>query len=62
MLGPDPGANTWRFSNGKAAEEVRATGPFFAYDGKALVAAACAGLGLIMVPEWLVGGRSAAVG
>ena len=52
-----PGTNLWRFGKGKAAIEVRATGPFFADDGEALVAAACAGLGLVLVPEWLVGGE-----
>ncbi len=35
--------------------EVRATGPFFADDGEALVAAACAGLGLVLLPVWLLG-------
>ncbi len=52
-----PGTNLWRFGKGKAAIEVRATGPFFSDDGEALVAAACAGLGLVLVPEWLVGGE-----
>ncbi|MFQ5775311.1 MAG: LysR substrate-binding domain-containing protein [Kiloniellaceae bacterium] len=52
-----PGSNLWRFGNGKAAIQVRATGPFFADDGETLVAAACAGLGLVLVPEWLVGGE-----
>ena len=50
-----PGTNLWRFRNGDATIEVRATGPFFSDDGETLVAAACAGLGLILVPEWLVG-------
>ncbi len=52
-----PGTNLWRFGDGEAATEVRATGPFFADDGEALVAAACAGLGLVLLPEWLVGGE-----
>jgi DNA-binding transcriptional LysR family regulator len=50
-----PGSNLWRFRDGKALIEVRATGMFFADDGETLVAAACAGLGLVLVPEWLVG-------
>jgi len=50
-----PGSNLWRFRNGKETIEVQATGPFFTDDGETLVAAACAGLGLIAVPEWLVG-------
>ncbi len=50
-----PGSNLWRFRRGDEKFEVRATGAFFADDGEALVAAACAGLGLSLLPEWLVG-------
>jgi len=50
-----PGTNLWRFRKGNKTIEVRATGPFFADDGETLIAAACAGIGLILVPEWLVG-------
>lgn len=58
-----PGHNLWRFIGGDGGDggsgerpvEVRAGGPFFSDDGEALVAAACAGLGVILVPEWLVG-------
>ena len=50
-----PGSNLWRFRQGEELTEVRATGPFFADDAETLVATACAGLGLILVPEWLVG-------
>lgn len=50
-----PGGNPWRFRDGEATTEVRATGPFFADNGEVLVAAACAGLGLVLAPEWLVG-------
>ncbi len=50
-----PGSNLWRFRRGEEAFEVRASSPFFADDGDALVAAACAGLGLVLLPEWLVG-------
>ncbi len=50
-----PGSNPWRFRRGEEKIEVRATGPFFTDDGETLVAAACAGLGLVLVPEWLVG-------
>ena len=50
-----PGSNIWRFREGPAQSEVRVTGPLFAESGEALVAAACAGLGLILLPEWLVG-------
>lgn len=50
-----PGSNLWRFRNGKEIIDVRASGPFFVDDGETLVAGASAGLGLILVPEWLVG-------
>lgn len=50
-----PGSNTWRFRKGDAVTEVRATGPLFADNGEALVEAACAGMGLVLMPEWLVG-------
>ena len=50
-----PGSNMWRFQSGAEKFEVRATGPLFSDDGESLIAAASAGLGLILVPEWLVG-------
>ncbi len=50
-----PGTNLWRFRKGNKTIEVRATGPFFVDDGETLIAAACAGIGLILVPEWLLG-------
>ena len=50
-----PGTNLWHFADGESLTEIRAKGPFTADDGGTLVAAACAGLGLVLVPEWLVG-------
>ena len=50
-----PGSNLWRFRHGGEKIEVQATGSFFADDGDTLGAAACAGLGVILVPEWIVG-------
>jgi DNA-binding transcriptional LysR family regulator len=50
-----PGTNPWRFRKGDEKTEVRATGPFFADDGETLAAVACAGLGVVLLPEWLVG-------
>lgn len=50
-----PGSSLWRFRKGQQVTDVRASGPLFADDGETLVATACAGLGLILVPEWLVG-------
>ncbi|MEM7022017.1 MAG: LysR family transcriptional regulator [Pseudomonadota bacterium] len=50
-----PGVNLWRFRRGDEHIEVRVTGTFFSDDGEALAAAACAGLGIVLIPEWLVG-------
>lgn len=50
-----PGANPWRFRADGKKKTVRVTGPFFADDGETLVAAACSGLGIVLLPEWLVG-------
>jgi DNA-binding transcriptional LysR family regulator len=50
-----PGASFWRFRGPDGGREVRASGALFANDGEALVSAAVAGLGLVLVPEWLVG-------
>ena len=50
-----PGSNVWGFRSGNSLAKVRVTGPFFADDGETLVAAACAGVGLVVAPEWLVG-------
>ncbi|MFQ6022784.1 MAG: LysR family transcriptional regulator [Acidiferrobacterales bacterium] len=49
------GSNVWSFRVGKATSNVRVSGNLFADDGESLVAAAVAGLGLILVPAWLVG-------
>ena len=50
-----PGSNIWRFKGPAGTSEVRARGSLFANDGEALAAAAVAGLGVILVPEWLTG-------
>ena len=50
-----PGSNPWRFADGDSSIYVRASGPFFSDDGETLVSAACAGLGVVLMPEWLVG-------
>ena len=49
-----PGVSLWHFRRDDEITDVRATGPLSADNGEALVAAACAGLGFILVPEWLV--------
>ncbi|MGI9424063.1 MAG: LysR family transcriptional regulator [Hyphomicrobiaceae bacterium] len=50
-----PGTNLWQFNRGKKAIDVPVTGPLFIDDGESLVAAACSGLGVIVVPEWIIG-------
>ncbi|MGI9464944.1 MAG: LysR substrate-binding domain-containing protein, partial [Aestuariivirgaceae bacterium] len=50
-----PGKNLWEFCAGKKPVQVQVSGPLFCDDGETLVSAACAGLGLILVPEWLAG-------
>jgi DNA-binding transcriptional LysR family regulator len=50
-----PGSNLWRFRKDDDVIQVQATGPFFADDGETLVAAAGAGPGVVLVPEWLAG-------
>ncbi len=55
-----PGANVWRFRGPEGAEDVRVSGCLFADDGEALVGAAAAGLGLVLLPEWLLGHELAA--
>lgn len=51
----NPGHNVWKFKDTRGAvSDVRATGNLFGNDGETLVAAAAAGHGIILVPEWLV--------
>lgn len=54
-----PGYNVWGFhdsnSENKDTINVRASGGFSANSGSALVPPAKAGMGLVLLPEWLVG-------
>lgn len=50
-----PGYNVWRFSSDANVVDVKASGSFNANSGRALTAAACDGLGLVLAPQWLVG-------
>jgi len=51
----NPGSNVWKFKNIKSViSAVRVSGNLYANDGESLVAAAVAGHGIILVPEWLV--------
>jgi len=49
------GSSLWRFRKGKNDYNVHVSGPYYADDGETLVAGACAGLGVVLTPEWLVG-------
>jgi DNA-binding transcriptional LysR family regulator len=51
----NPGSNLWKFRGATRSAEVKASGNLFANDGESLVAAAVAGHGIVLVPEWLVG-------
>jgi DNA-binding transcriptional LysR family regulator len=50
-----PGSNLWRFRGSEGLAEVRVAGPLFSDSGEALLAAAVTGLGLVLLPDWLVG-------
>ncbi len=50
-----PGSNTWKFTGPDKTIEVRVTGSFFATNADALTAAAGAGFGLILLPDWNMG-------
>jgi len=51
----DPGANTWRFKDGRRVVDVRAGGGFTANSGNMLVTAARHGRGLMLSPDWIIG-------
>ena len=50
-----PGPLRWRFDGPEGVEEVQVSGPLRADNSDALREAALAGLGLILMPSWLVG-------
>lgn len=50
-----PGHNVWKFRNKNGPIEIRVTGNFFAKSADALVAAAVAGMGLVLLPDWNMG-------
>ena len=49
------GRSVWRFAGAGGVEEVAVAGPMRANGSEPLVEAALAGLGLILMPTWLVG-------
>ena len=50
-----PGHNLWAFRGADGVTQVRATGDVFALSATALVAAAVAGLGVVLLPDWTCG-------
>jgi DNA-binding transcriptional LysR family regulator len=50
-----PGQNVWKFRGKDGLTEVRVSGNFFARSADALTAAALAGLGLVLLPDWNLG-------
>lgn len=50
-----PGRNTWTFRGPDGLEEVAVSGNLFVRSGDALAAAAVGGLGLALLPDWLIG-------
>ena len=47
-----PGQNVWKFRGEDGQSEVRVSGNFFAKSADALTAAALAGLGIVLLPDW----------
>ncbi len=50
-----PGHNVWKFRGKQDQYEVRVTGNFFAKSADAIIAAAVAGMGLVLLPDWNLG-------
>ena len=50
-----PGHSLWKFRGKNGLTEVRVSGNFFARSADALTAAAVAGLGLVLLPDWNIG-------
>ena len=50
-----PGHNIWKFRDKNGLTEVRVSGSFFARSADTLVAAAVAGLGFVLLPDWNMG-------
>jgi DNA-binding transcriptional LysR family regulator len=52
----DPGENKWSFIREEKIHDIKVSGSFFSNNGDALLAAAHAGLGIVYLPDWMVGG------
>ena len=50
-------SHIWKFKNDRGTIPIKVSGPIVVDDGESLVASAIAGLGIICVPHWLVGGE-----
>lgn len=50
-----PGHNIWKFRGKNSLTEARVSGSFFSKSADALIAAAVAGLGLVLLPDWNMG-------
>jgi len=50
----EPSANVWKFDGPDGAEQVQVNGSVLSDDADALVAAAVEGMGLVLMPNWLV--------
>lgn len=50
-----PGTNIWQFKGEDGPIKVKATGNFFARGSDAIIAAALAGMGFILMPDWNMG-------
>ncbi|MGI9263562.1 MAG: LysR substrate-binding domain-containing protein [Gammaproteobacteria bacterium] len=50
-----PGPNVWKFRGADGQQDVRVSGNFFARNADAIIAAAVAGLGFCLLPDWNLG-------
>lgn len=48
------GKNNWSFQNGDTKEAIQVGGSFYCNNGDAILASAIAGLGVALLPEWMV--------
>ena len=56
-LGSHYRSYVWKFKSNQGNKPIKVSGSVVVDDGEALVAAAIAGLGIISVPHWIVGGE-----
>lgn len=51
----DPGQNQWSFVRDDKIHDIKVSGTFYSNNGDALLAACHAGLGIVYLPDWMVG-------